>query len=159
MPLSIRPLHPAIAGEVAGIDITKSLKPEDVAAIEAGMDKYAVLVFPGQNLTDEQQMAFTVNFGAIEDALLCYTSLPAFEEHGLGEQFRALAGRCWEARGFSDYWAHVLVAEGSADLRTGGWLSAACTHVDVAGQSGQCFFGNRRRRSAAQKPLHGHGHL
>ncbi len=68
MPLSIRPLTPAIGGEVTGIDITKPLKPEEVAAIEAGMDKYAVLVFPGQNLTDEQQMAFTVNFGAIEDA-------------------------------------------------------------------------------------------
>jgi histidinol-phosphatase len=53
---------------------------------------------------------------AIEDALLCYTSLPAFEKHGLGEEFRALAARCWEARGFSDYWAHVLVAEGSADV-------------------------------------------
>ncbi len=68
MPLSIRPLTPAIGGEVTGIDITKPLKPEEVAAIEAGMDKYAVLVFPGQNLTDEQQMAFTVNFGPIEDA-------------------------------------------------------------------------------------------
>jgi histidinol-phosphatase len=54
--------------------------------------------------------------GTIDDALLCYTSLPAFERHGLGEQFRALASRCWEARGFSDYWAHVLVAEGSADI-------------------------------------------
>jgi histidinol-phosphatase len=53
---------------------------------------------------------------AVEDALICYTSLPAFEEHGLGEEFRALAARCWAARGFSDYWAHVLVAEGSADL-------------------------------------------
>ena len=68
MPLSIRPLTPAIGGEVTGIDISKPLKPEEVAAIEAGMDKYAVLVFPGQNLTDEQQMAFTVNFGPIEDA-------------------------------------------------------------------------------------------
>jgi alpha-ketoglutarate-dependent 2,4-dichlorophenoxyacetate dioxygenase len=68
MPLSIRPLTPAIGGEVTGIDITKPLKPEEVAAIEAGMDKYAVLVFPGQQLTDEQQMAFTVNFGPIEDA-------------------------------------------------------------------------------------------
>ena len=68
MPLSIRPLTPAIAGEVTGVDITKPLTPEEVAAIEAGMDKYAVLVFPGQNFTDEQQMAFTVNFGAIEDA-------------------------------------------------------------------------------------------
>src|SRR6476660_9055776 len=68
MPLSIRPLTPAIGGEVTGIDITKPLTPQEVAAIEAGMDKYAVLVFPGQQLTDEQQMAFTVNFGPIEDA-------------------------------------------------------------------------------------------
>ena len=68
MPLTISPLHLAIAGEVTGIDIRKPLTPQEVAAIEAGMDKYAVLVFPGQNLTDEQQMAFTVNFGPIEDA-------------------------------------------------------------------------------------------
>ena len=68
MPLTIRQLHPVFAGEVTGIDISKPLTPADVAAIEAGMDKYAVLVFPGQQLTDEQQMAFTVNFGPIEDA-------------------------------------------------------------------------------------------
>jgi histidinol-phosphatase len=52
----------------------------------------------------------------IEDALLTYTSLTAFDDYGLGEQFRLLAARCWAARGFSDYWAHVLVAEGSADI-------------------------------------------
>jgi alpha-ketoglutarate-dependent 2,4-dichlorophenoxyacetate dioxygenase len=39
-----------------------------VAAIEAGMDKHAVLVFRDQKLTDEQQMAFTRNFGALEPA-------------------------------------------------------------------------------------------
>jgi alpha-ketoglutarate-dependent 2,4-dichlorophenoxyacetate dioxygenase len=32
------------------------------------MDKYAVLVFRDQALTDDQQMAFTRNFGAIENA-------------------------------------------------------------------------------------------
>ena len=53
---------------------------------------------------------------AIEDALLCFTSGPAFEEYGMGPQFRSLAARCWEVRGFSDYWGHVLVAEGSADI-------------------------------------------
>ena len=53
---------------------------------------------------------------ALEDALFCFTSLTAFDEHGMGDAFRSLAGRCWEARGFGDYWAHVLVAEGSADL-------------------------------------------
>jgi alpha-ketoglutarate-dependent 2,4-dichlorophenoxyacetate dioxygenase len=68
MPISIRQLHSVFVGEVTGIDISKPISPADVAAIEAGMDKYAVLVFPGQQLTDEQQMAFTVNFGPIEDA-------------------------------------------------------------------------------------------
>ena len=54
--------------------------------------------------------------GALDDALLCFTSLTAFEEHRMGDAFRSLAARCWEARGFGDCWAHVLVAEGSADL-------------------------------------------
>jgi len=68
MPIAIRQLHPVFAGEASGIDITKPVSKDDVAAIEAGMDKYAILVFPNQALTDEQQMAFTLNFGAIEDA-------------------------------------------------------------------------------------------
>ncbi|MGE0848615.1 MAG: TauD/TfdA dioxygenase family protein [Hyphomicrobiaceae bacterium] len=68
MPISIRPLHPVFVGEVTGVDISRPLEPREVAAIEAGMDKYGVLVFPGQAITDEQQMAFTRNFGAIEDA-------------------------------------------------------------------------------------------
>jgi alpha-ketoglutarate-dependent 2,4-dichlorophenoxyacetate dioxygenase len=68
MPLSIRQTHPVFVGEVRGVDISKPLAPEAVAAIEAGMDTYAVLLFPDQPVTDEQQMAFTKNFGAIEDA-------------------------------------------------------------------------------------------
>ena len=66
MPVSVRPLHPVFAGEVAGVDCREPLGPEDVAAIEAGMDKYAVLVFRGQNITDEQQIAFTRHFGELE---------------------------------------------------------------------------------------------
>jgi histidinol-phosphatase len=48
--------------------------------------------------------------------MLCYTSGRAFDRHGLGEQFQALSARCWEARGYADFWGHVLVAEGSADI-------------------------------------------
>jgi alpha-ketoglutarate-dependent 2,4-dichlorophenoxyacetate dioxygenase len=65
--LSIRPLHPVFVGEVTGVDLTKPMTREEVAAIEAGMDKYAVLVFPAQVITDDQQMAFTLNFGKIEN--------------------------------------------------------------------------------------------
>jgi alpha-ketoglutarate-dependent 2,4-dichlorophenoxyacetate dioxygenase len=66
--ISIRPLHPVLAGEVSGADLTQPLAKADVAAIEAGMDRYAVLVFRDQRITDDQQMAFTQNFGAIENA-------------------------------------------------------------------------------------------
>jgi alpha-ketoglutarate-dependent 2,4-dichlorophenoxyacetate dioxygenase len=68
MPVSIRQIGPGFAGEVSGVDITKPLAHDEVAAIEAGMDKYAVLVFRSQKLTDEQHMAFSRNFGALEDA-------------------------------------------------------------------------------------------
>ena len=68
MPVQIRPLHPLFVGEVSGVDIAKPLTAADVAALEAGMDKYAVLVFHGQNITDAQQMAFSQNFGPLEDS-------------------------------------------------------------------------------------------
>jgi alpha-ketoglutarate-dependent 2,4-dichlorophenoxyacetate dioxygenase len=68
MTVSIRQIHPVsvFAGEVSGIDITKPLSRDEVAAIEAGMDRYAVLVFHDQKVTDEQQMAFSLHFGVFE---------------------------------------------------------------------------------------------
>jgi alpha-ketoglutarate-dependent 2,4-dichlorophenoxyacetate dioxygenase len=68
MGVTIRQIHPVFVGEVSGVDIARPLAPDEVAAIEAGMDRYAVLVFPDQKVTDEQQMAFSLNFGALEDA-------------------------------------------------------------------------------------------
>ena len=66
MPVSIRPLHPVFAGEVAGVDCRAPLSAEEVCAIEAGMDRYAVLVFRDQNINDEQQIAFTRHLGELE---------------------------------------------------------------------------------------------
>jgi histidinol-phosphatase len=50
------------------------------------------------------------------DAVLAYSSLGSWQEHGLGERFTALARRCWRTRGFGDFWSHMLVAEGAADI-------------------------------------------
>jgi alpha-ketoglutarate-dependent 2,4-dichlorophenoxyacetate dioxygenase len=66
MPISIQPLTSGFAGEVAGIDCLKPLDPEEVATIEAGMDRFAVLVFRDQPLSDEEQLAFTLHFGELE---------------------------------------------------------------------------------------------
>src|SRR5207237_8001458 len=64
--LSIRQIHPVFVGEVSGVDLRQPLTREEARAVDAGMDRYAVLVFRNQNITDDQQMAFTQNFGEIE---------------------------------------------------------------------------------------------
>ncbi len=66
MTVSIQPIHPTFAGEVTGIDCCKPLSPDEVAAVEAGMDNHAVLVFRDQPLTDQQQIDFTRHFGELE---------------------------------------------------------------------------------------------
>jgi alpha-ketoglutarate-dependent 2,4-dichlorophenoxyacetate dioxygenase len=66
--LSIRQIHPVFVGEVSGVDLRQPLTREEAKAIDAGMDRYAVLVFHGQNITDDQQMEFSQNFGEIENA-------------------------------------------------------------------------------------------
>jgi alpha-ketoglutarate-dependent 2,4-dichlorophenoxyacetate dioxygenase len=69
MSVTIRQVHPVFAGEVGGVDLRQPLSKEEAAAIEEGMNRYAVLVFHDQNITDEQQIAFSRNFGEIEPAV------------------------------------------------------------------------------------------
>jgi alpha-ketoglutarate-dependent 2,4-dichlorophenoxyacetate dioxygenase len=69
MSVSIRPLTRDFAGELTGIDLREPLSEADIEAIEGGMDRYAVLIFRDQPLTDAQQVAFSRNFGEIELAL------------------------------------------------------------------------------------------
>jgi alpha-ketoglutarate-dependent 2,4-dichlorophenoxyacetate dioxygenase len=66
MAIEIRPLTPNLAGVVSGADLTWPLSAADVATLEAGMDRFAVLVYHDQAVTDEQQKQFSLNFGALE---------------------------------------------------------------------------------------------
>jgi alpha-ketoglutarate-dependent 2,4-dichlorophenoxyacetate dioxygenase len=90
MTIAIHPLTPVIAGEVSGCDIAKPLARAEVAAIEAGMDRHAVLVFRAQDITDEQQVAFTRNFGEIENAYGGHITTKAHEKR-LGPQVNDLS--------------------------------------------------------------------
>ena len=63
MPITIRQVGPCFAGEVDGIDMRTPLTRDEVAAIHAGMDQYAVLVFHDQKIDDAQQLAFTRSLG------------------------------------------------------------------------------------------------
>ena len=68
MSLTITPIQPTFAGSVTGIDLRSPISRADAVTIEAGMDRFGVLVFPGQQITDDQQLVFTKNFGEIEHA-------------------------------------------------------------------------------------------
>lgn len=84
MTISIRQVHPMFVGEVSGVDISQPLTRDEVAAIEAGMDRHAVLVFHDQTLTDDEQLAFSRNFGELEVTLAGQMAKP--EERRLGER-------------------------------------------------------------------------
>ena len=67
MPIETIPLTPHIGARLTGIDVRRPLTPAEVAAIDDGMNRHAVLVLPGQDISDEQQLAFTRNFGPLEE--------------------------------------------------------------------------------------------
>jgi alpha-ketoglutarate-dependent 2,4-dichlorophenoxyacetate dioxygenase len=64
--LRLTPLHPVFAARADGIDLNRDLAAAQVAAIEAAMDQYAVLVFPDQHLDDARQLGFGSLFGEVE---------------------------------------------------------------------------------------------
>jgi alpha-ketoglutarate-dependent 2,4-dichlorophenoxyacetate dioxygenase len=66
MDLTIRQLHLLFVGEITGIDVGRPLDADTVAALNAAIDRYAVLVLRDQDLDDGRQMAFARHFGELE---------------------------------------------------------------------------------------------
>lgn len=66
MTITITELTRGFGGEVSGIDITSPVTRDQAAELEAAMNRYAVLVYHDQRFTDEQQKAFSRNFGPLE---------------------------------------------------------------------------------------------
>ena len=66
MNLIVKPLHPVFAAEMIGADLREDPSPELVAAVNAAMAEYAVLVLRDQKITDEQQIRFSRRFGPLE---------------------------------------------------------------------------------------------
>ncbi|MGE0417096.1 MAG: TauD/TfdA dioxygenase family protein [Acetobacteraceae bacterium] len=72
MPLSIRQVHPLFVGEVDGVDMRTPPSPALMREIEAAADRYAVLIFPRQDITDAQHVAFSQPFGRLETTIKAY---------------------------------------------------------------------------------------
>jgi taurine dioxygenase len=78
--MEIRPLSPQVGAEVIGIDISQPLPGDVFKTIDAAYNHYSVLVFRGQELTPEQQIAFSRLFGELEVSPRTQFALPGHPE-------------------------------------------------------------------------------
>ncbi|HZY52220.1 MAG TPA: TauD/TfdA family dioxygenase [Reyranella sp.] len=65
MSITVTPITPSFVAEISDIDLAQPLRPNDREAIEAAINRYAVVVFRGQTLMDAQQIDFAAEFGPI----------------------------------------------------------------------------------------------
>jgi alpha-ketoglutarate-dependent 2,4-dichlorophenoxyacetate dioxygenase len=62
----LTPLHPLFAARVTGLDLRRGVAPEEAAWLREALDRHSVLVLPGQEIDDAQQIAFSEAFGPLE---------------------------------------------------------------------------------------------
>lgn len=63
--LEITPTGSALGVRVTGVDLSAPLSAETVSALTQAWLDHIVLIFPDQQLTQEQQLAFAANFGEL----------------------------------------------------------------------------------------------
>lgn len=97
MSVTIYSVTPNFVAEVGDVDLSKPLADDDLSAIKQAFWRYAVLIFPEQNLTPEQHVAFSEHFGPVEvDRVLD----PSVTPHRLGVSFADISnlapdGKIW----------------------------------------------------------------
>jgi taurine dioxygenase len=64
--LEVRPTGAALGADIVGVDLSKPLTSAEFGTIHAAWMRHLVLRFREQRLSDEQLMAFSRNFGALD---------------------------------------------------------------------------------------------
>ena len=72
MAITVVPVTPSFAAEVGDVDLSRPLEAADVAAIKGAFAKYAVLIFPDQQLSQDQHLDFARHFGPLETTIGVY---------------------------------------------------------------------------------------
>ena len=81
MAITISPVTPGFVAEIGDVDLSQPLTPSQVDAIKQAFWDYAVLIFPEQDLVEQQHLAFARHFGPLETNPLSFNK---------DEQFRLL---------------------------------------------------------------------
>lgn len=66
MPITLHPVTPEFVAEIGDVDLSKPVPADVFVEIRQAFSKYAVLVFPEQRLSPDEQIAFGEQFGPVE---------------------------------------------------------------------------------------------
>lgn len=66
MTLTVRPLNPAVGAEISGVDVAR-LTEAQFAAIEEAWYRHSAILIRGQELADEDLIAFSRRFGELDN--------------------------------------------------------------------------------------------
>ncbi len=69
MPITVFPITSGFAAEVGDIDLSRPLAADEIAAIKQAFWDFAVLVFPDQELSEQQHLEFASHFGPLETSI------------------------------------------------------------------------------------------
>ena len=64
--VTVTPLQPEFGARIEGLDLRRPMTEAEFQAVEAAINRFGVVVIPGQDIDDEQQMAFAQRFGPLE---------------------------------------------------------------------------------------------
>ena len=67
MPIEVAPLDAALGARITGIDLSRPLSDTEFASVHAAWLDHQVLIFPDQNMDDEDQVRFSQLFGDLPD--------------------------------------------------------------------------------------------
>jgi alpha-ketoglutarate-dependent 2,4-dichlorophenoxyacetate dioxygenase len=69
MAITICPVTESFAAEIGDVDLSAPLTEDDIASVKDAFAKYAVLIFPSQNLSTDQHLDFARYFGPLETTI------------------------------------------------------------------------------------------
>ena len=69
MTITVCPVTQNFAAEIGDIDLSAPMAPSDLQAIKYAFAKYAVLIFPDQQLSQDQHLDFARHFGPLETTI------------------------------------------------------------------------------------------
>lgn len=69
MAVTISAVTPGFVAEIGDVDLSQPLSPAEVSEIKQAFWDYGVLIFPGQELSDQQHLAFAKHIGPLETSI------------------------------------------------------------------------------------------